>query len=116
MYKLLVILLNLSVTLAFRRRHYEINWDLVDKEAITVDTGLEKNALGTCTCDITRGSCDAYCCCDPDCNESIKDVWKENYDLICAKNYIGTAYAPEARCLGSQYIEKSNTRMGMEIT
>ena len=115
MNKLIIFLINLTVVLAFPRRKYAVTYKEIDAEGITVDTGLEKNALGTCTCDITRGSCDAYCCCDPDCIPAIKEIWEANYDLICAKNYIGAAFAPEARCLGSQYIDRYTKRMGMEV-
>lgn len=60
----------------------------IDSEKVTVDVSIDKNAFGECMCDLTRNACDAYCCCDEDCGD-IRDVWKADYDEICAKNYIG---------------------------
>ena len=73
MNKLFILCAAISVALAFpRKQKYPVNTDLIDEEAVTVKiTPGEQNALGTCTCDITRGSCDAYCCCDDDCGPDI---------------------------------------------
>ena len=75
---------------AFPRRPVVIDPAItVDTESVSVDTTVEKNAYGTCLCDLTRNACDAYCCCDTDCGTAILETWKDNYELICAKNYIG---------------------------
>ena len=73
MNKLFILCAAISVALAFPRKgKYEIITELIDAEAVTVKIiEGEQNALGTCTCDITRGSCDAYCCCDLDCGPEI---------------------------------------------
>jgi hypothetical protein len=44
---------------------------------------IDQTAFGTCTCDITKGSCDVYCCCDLDCSQTILQFWKSNYDTYC---------------------------------
>lgn len=28
-----------------------------------------------CICDVTKNSCDAYCCCDSDCKSILIDEW-----------------------------------------
>ena len=55
----------------------------------TVDVTEINKDLGSCKCDLTAGSCDAYCCCDQDCGQEILDLWNEQSNEICAKNYIG---------------------------
>lgn len=66
----------------------------INQEISSVDVTIENNALGRCTCDITLGSCDAYCCCDLDCNKEIRQFWNDNSDNYCAKNHIGKGYKP----------------------
>ena len=46
----------------------------------------EVNALDVCACDITKNSCDTYCCCDTDCDNNVLNSWKKNYNIFCAKN------------------------------
>ena len=41
----------------------------------TVDVSTVDPNIGSCKCDITAGSCDAYCCCDQDCGQDILDSW-----------------------------------------
>ena len=101
MNKLFMLCVAISVALAFPRKGKYPFTDTIDPDAVTVKiVEGEENALGTCTCDITRNACDAYCCCDTDCGTLIQDEWKSRYDLICAKNYIGREIAPKQRCLG----------------
>ena len=84
------ILLFAQLSHAFpQKKPITIDPQLVDSNAVTVDTSIEKNAFGTCTCDLTRNACDAYCCCDTDCGAAILDVWNNDYNKNCAKNYIG---------------------------
>ena len=66
-------------------------------------------------CDITANACDAYCCCDPDCDQAIRDVWNANYDQVCAKNFIGQVFKPEQRCIDRQAIYAFNKRDGMNV-
>ena len=33
-------------------------------------TTVTVTSVGSCTCDLTEGSCDGNCCCDPDCTVS----------------------------------------------
>lgn len=60
---------------------------------------LDRTGFGTCTCDKTRNSCDAYCCCDIDCSTAILDFWKANYNTYCTKSYIGNEYRPFSQCI-----------------
>jgi len=64
---------------AFPRRRIPLNRDMVNDNKVSVDTTIDKNAFGTCMCDLTYNACDAYCCCDLDCGSAILDVWKSNY-------------------------------------
>ena len=124
MIKLISFLAIFSIIQAFPRRHYTVVPGQIQTEKPTVETGGDEdskpNALGTCTCDITRGSCDAYCCCDTDCGDDVRTAWQESgggLGIVCAKNYIGQASAPEQRCLGRQYLAKlPNKQMGMAVT
>ena len=69
--KLIILLTTFSVVQAFPRKYYKIDPEKIDPNGRTVLIEKENNALGTCTCDITKGSCDAYCCCDKECTEEI---------------------------------------------
>jgi len=101
---------------AFPTRLYKIDPTKIDTTKSTVDLTVDNNAMGTCTCDITAGSCDAYCCCDTDCNVDLLSTWNANYDSYCVKNYIGVAFKPDSKCIDSDYIYNYNTRMGMIVT
>ena len=57
---------------AFPNRHYKVIADNIDKEQVTAKVTVANTALGECTCDITANACDAYCCCDRDCDDSIR--------------------------------------------
>lgn len=79
-------------------------------------TSTEQNAFGSCTCDITFNSCDAYCCCDLDCDAKVRDAWNAKPDIYCAKNLIGAEYKPQQKCVDSGQIYAVNKRMGMKVT
>ena len=107
-----------GLTSAFPRRKMPATIDpaLVDKEGVSVDVTIEKNAFGECMCDLTRNACDAFCCCDLDCGAAILEVWNSKYDQICAKNYIGQAFKPDQKCISSKQLYDYNERMGMSVT
>merc|ERR1719456_898581 len=47
--------------------------DQADPGQAPLDTKTKDFA--NCACDLTEGSCDVYCCCDPDCaNEGYKSL------------------------------------------
>ena len=121
-YKLLFTLLalssfsNLHLVSAFPRRPVTLDTAKVDKDKVSVDVTIDKNAFGTCMCDLTRNACDAYCCCDLDCGAAILDVWKTDYDANCAKNYIGQAFKPAQKCISSKQLYSHNERMGMSVS
>jgi hypothetical protein len=60
---------------------------------------------GTCICDLTKDSCDEFCCCDSDCNNGI--TWDE-----CAAERYST-YG-EKYCTDSRQVFKVNKRRGLE--
>lgn len=45
-----------------------------------------------CICDITRNSCDVYCCCDSDCAKSLIKEWDldDPEDNICLNEKYST--------------------------
>ena len=53
----------LSVTIALPRKKHIIIPGNVDGSKETVEL-VDEQAFGSCPCDLTRDSCDAYCCCD----------------------------------------------------
>ena len=69
-----------------------------------------------CACDLTKNSCDAYCCCDTDCEETVLTFWRENYSSYCAKNKVAQKYAPKMNCMSKTMLFGYNKRMGMEVT
>ena len=84
----------LSLSAGLPRRKHRIIASNVDKEKETVEINDEQ-AFGSCPCDLTRGSCDAYCCCDSDCSDAVLKVWQERKDFYCANNFYEKALAPE---------------------
>ena len=76
------------------RKFYPVDSAKINSETTTVDLN-SREPLGKCMCDITANACDAYCCCDLDCDQAIRDVWNSNYDQICAKNFIRQVFKPE---------------------
>ena len=109
-----LVALLVQLSKAFPRFKMPIDESKIDATAVTVDVSIDKNAFGECMCDLTRNACDAYCCCDEDCG-AIRDVWKADYDEICAKNYIGQAFKPAQKCISSKQLYKYNERMGMQV-
>lgn len=60
---------------------------------------VDNSALGSCTCDVTLNSCDAYCCCDTDCEAPVLALWNKYPDQYCALNKIGAEYNPQKKCV-----------------
>ena len=50
------------------------------KESVKIEAS---NNFADCTCDITAGSCDEFCCCDKDCSPQVIAQWKLESDKFC---------------------------------
>ena len=85
----LVLTLVFNTAIAFKRL-YPTDGN-IDKEKTSADLN-EDNVGSLCSCDLTLNSCDAFCCCDNDCQAEVLNFWKENYNQYCAKNYISGRY------------------------
>ena len=114
--KIVFVLAIATTVAAFPNTFYKVNPALIDKTAVTTDTSVKNTALGSCGCDITANSCDAYCCCDLDCDEGIRNFWKSDYDNYCAKNFIGSAFRPLEKCIDKKHVYKYQKRMGMNVS
>lgn len=51
-----------------------------DLETVKIEAA---NSFGDCSCDITAGSCDEYCCCDKDCQPKVINYWKSDPVKFC---------------------------------
>jgi len=111
-----LLFLSLIPSLLNARFHtlYKLDANRVQEDAST-NVLTENQALGSCTCDITLGSCDAYCCCDQECSASIRAFWNSNYNSYCL-NYLGETYKPFSQCLELTHVFNYRERKGMEIT
>ncbi|GET93457.1 hypothetical protein, conserved [Leishmania tarentolae] len=68
---LLFLLLSTTSAFAFPIAVVPVNWSNVPNR--TPDArNLNSPYLGECVCDLTRGICDAFCCCDEDCDASAR--------------------------------------------
>jgi len=105
-----------SKVIAFPNKFYNVVAGQINTESVSTDVNVKGTALGSCNCDITANSCDAYCCCDPDCDAGILKLWNSNYDRYCAKNTIGQEFKPLERCIEKQYVFRYNKRMGMSVS
>lgn len=112
----LLALLMTSDVAAFPNKFYNVVPGQVDTENVSTDVTVKNTALGSCICDVTAHSCDAYCCCDPDCDAGVLKLWNANYDRYCAKNFIGSTFKPMERCIDKKHVFKYNTRMGMSVS
>lgn len=67
---------------------------------------------------MTRGSCDAYCCCDlSDCEADVVAFWKENYNTYCEVNAINKQYKSKySACVDQMLLKKWNAVDGMTVT
>lgn len=50
------------------------------KETVKIEAS---NNFADCSCDITAGSCDEFCCCDKDCEDRIIKFWKSDATKYC---------------------------------
>lgn len=101
---------------AMLNRLYKIDASKVNKDAVTTPL-IDNTAFGTCNCDRTLNSCDAYCCCDQDCSTAILDFWRSNYDQYCARSYAGgREYKPFQQCIDAKHVFNYKKRMGMEVS
>lgn len=63
---------------------------------------------GKCVCDLTKNSCDEYCCCDTDCTSEIISSWDGDCSAERYSSY-GSTY-----CVEDVELYKSNSRRGMK--
>ena len=109
---------HLLFTTALKRKYS----DIYALSAAQVKTGqsytmTQDNALNICACDVTKGSCDAYCCCDrEDCAPEVISFWNENYNDYCAKNDINRRYKSKySTCIDNALLKKANPVAGMTV-
>ena len=102
--------------MAFPNKIYQVIPGQIDLEGVSTDVTVKDTALGACICDITSNSCDAYCCCDTDCNPKVLEFWNQNYNTYCAKNFIASTYRPQELCVSNKHLYSYNKRMGMSVT
>ena len=63
--------------------YYEIDPSITAsdvKETVKIEAG---NNFADCSCDITAGACDEFCCCDKDCGSVIITDWKSDPSKFC---------------------------------
>ena len=68
---------------------------------------------GSCVCDLTANSCDSFCCCDPDCGETVVDYWEDPENDLCAPERF-TSYA-NVHCIRDEEFYLENARRGMKV-
>ncbi|CAG9318470.1 unnamed protein product [Blepharisma stoltei] len=82
------------------------------KLAAILVLGCFKTATGSCICDLTAESCDAFCCCDPDCSSSVISLWQSSSNNLCAPEKF-TNYP--TRCKNNQKHSIDNGRRAMQV-
>ena len=65
-----------------------------------------------CQCDYTPGHCDPLCCCDPDCDDTQKTYWEQNFGHTCG----GFVSDATEICYRSSMMYKVNLRKGLMKT
>lgn len=90
--------------------------------AVTQTFSKESNDIGKfedpgkCVCDLTEGGCDAFCCCDKDCDSSVIDVWEDDdplKDLCVSERFtdFGNLF-----CARDEEFFRENARRGMKVS
>lgn len=76
---------------------------------------IDNEDPGDCVCDLTRSSCDMYCCCDDDCG-SLTDSWdkEDPADNKCLANRF-TDY-PNKLCKANETDNVSKIRRGKKTS
>ena len=64
---------------------YYVDVDNVEKLPLTAVFSDQKD-MGQCTCDLREGICDYHCCCDRDCDDTMKQSWKDASKCIDKHN------------------------------
>ena len=64
---------------------YYVDEDNVEKLPLTAVFSDQKD-MGQCTCDLREGICDYHCCCDRDCDDTMKQSWKNASKCIDKHN------------------------------
>ena len=81
----------------------------------TVDLTNDKNILSAimeqCSCDLVKGVCEPYCCCDNDCDENLRDSWKSEEKCIDEET---TAKIQSYHCINSKLLVNFNKRRGIQ--
>ena len=81
----------------------------------TVDLTNDKNILSAimeqCSCDLVKGVCEPYCCCDNDCDENLRDSWKNEEKCIDEET---TAKIQSYHCINSKLLVNFNKRRGIQ--
>jgi hypothetical protein len=55
----------------------ENSYQNMQRRALATTSTSSKGDFSECRCDLTTNTCDAYCCCDDDCNDDIIIRWEK---------------------------------------
>ncbi|CAG9316026.1 unnamed protein product [Blepharisma stoltei] len=71
---------------------------------------------GTCVCDLTKNSCDAFCCCDDDCTSAVIQMWEgtDSDSNMCVRSRFGNS--DRFSCIDDSEVYKINSRRGLKKT
>ena len=54
--------------------------------SVSVKT-VASDDFAVCQCDLTFGACDVNCCCDKECSQELRTLWKLNAATQCKDYY-----------------------------
>ena len=77
-------LLTINATIPEEINYYPTEGKTAQKASYTLSPS---DSFANCPCDLTVGACDEACCCDADCDASIKKMW-QTQGGICSKQDI----------------------------
>ena len=81
----------------------------------TVDLTNDKNILSVimeqCSCDLVKGVCEPYCCCDNDCDENLRESWTIEEKCIDEET---TAKIQSYHCINRKLLFQYNKRRGIQ--
>ena len=84
---------------------YPVDVENVNKLPVTAAFSDSKD-MGQCTCDLGVGICDYHCCCDRDCDDTLKQSWKDASKCVDKHN----VQREENKCMNANNTYNYNTK------
>lgn len=84
-------------------------------EGSTIDLNNDKNIVQVimeqCSCDLVKGVCEPFCCCDLDCEQNVRESWENDGKCIDEET---TAKIQSYKCIRKKLLTYYNKKKGIQ--